>query len=205
MPVREQKDHEASRNPTASGKRETGQVPENHLRARRCRVPHAMRTPVSGEANTASRRLCGLAAGLRPVRNDRNDSHDGRATVGNRHGARRVILVCRRNGPTSSLSSMKVAARQQERSMFYSFQMPRHPLARLAAAVIGAIVLVAVLALGMFAFAALVVGGAIVLLVKALTRPSPNVAARPTARPATAGGVIEGEFKVVDDTRSRVR
>jgi hypothetical protein len=44
-----------------------------------------------------------------------------------------------------------------------------------------------------------------VLLVKALTRQSPNVAARPTARPATAGGVIEGEFKVVDDTRSRVR
>jgi hypothetical protein len=81
----------------------------------------------------------------------------------------------------------------------------QNPLVRLLALVIGAAALVVVVAFGLFAAAALVVGGAIVLLVKALTRPSPNVAARPTARPATAGGVIEGEFKVVDDTRSRVR
>lgn len=82
--------------------------------------------------------------------------------------------------------------------MFYSFQMPRHPLARLAAAVIGAIVLVAVLALGMFAFAALVVVGAAWLLVRSLW-PARAVPVRPTH--ATPPDVIEGEFTVVEDTR----
>jgi hypothetical protein len=80
----------------------------------------------------------------------------------------------------------------------------RNPLIRLLALVIGAAALVVVVTFGLIAAAALVVGGAIVLLVKALTRPSPHVAA-PRARPATAGGVIEGEFKVVDDTRARAR
>ena len=79
----------------------------------------------------------------------------------------------------------------------------RNPLARLLTLVIGAAALAVVVAFGLFAAVALVGGGAIVLLVKALTRPSPNVAAR--ARHAAAGGVIEGEFRVVDDTRSRVR
>lgn len=81
----------------------------------------------------------------------------------------------------------------------------RNPLVRLLALVIGAAVLVVVVAFGLFAAAALVVGGAIVLLVKALTRASPTAGGRPTARPAAAGGVIEGEFRIVDDTRSRVR
>jgi len=80
----------------------------------------------------------------------------------------------------------------------------RNPLVRLLAFVIGAAALVVVVAFGLFAAAALVVGGAIVLLVKALTRPSPNAAA-PSARPAAVGGVIEGEFKVIDDTRSHAR
>ena len=80
----------------------------------------------------------------------------------------------------------------------------RNPLVRLLALVIGAAALVVVVAFGLFAAAALVVGGAIVLLMKALTRPSPNVRA-PSARPAAVGGVIEGEFKVVDDTRARAR
>lgn len=81
----------------------------------------------------------------------------------------------------------------------------RNPLVRLLAIVIGAAALVVVVAFGLFAAAALVVGGAIVLLVKALTRPTTNAAPRPTARPAAVGGIIEGEFKVVDDTRSRAR
>ncbi len=80
----------------------------------------------------------------------------------------------------------------------------RNPLVRLLALVIGAAALVVVIAFGLFAAAALVVGGAIVLLVRALTRPSPT-AASPSPRPATVDGVIEGEFKVIDDTRSRVR
>ena len=78
----------------------------------------------------------------------------------------------------------------------------RNPLIRLLALVIGAAALVVVVAFGLFAAAALVVGGAIVLLVKSLMRPAPAVV-RPHTRPATAGGVIEGEFKVVDDARVR--
>ena len=80
----------------------------------------------------------------------------------------------------------------------------RNPLVRAIALVVGAAALVVVVAFGLFAAGALVVGGAIVLLVKALTRPSPTVAA-PSARAAAAGGVIEGEFKVIDDTRAPVR
>jgi hypothetical protein len=78
----------------------------------------------------------------------------------------------------------------------------RHPLARLLAVVVGAAALVVVVAFGLFAAVALLVGGAIVLLVKSLSRPSPNVAP-PRPRPAAAGGVIEGEFKVIDDARPR--
>jgi hypothetical protein len=80
----------------------------------------------------------------------------------------------------------------------------RHPLARLVAVVAGAAAIAIVVALGLFAAAALVVGGTIVLLAKALTRPSPGVTARPP-RAATPGGIIEGEFKIVEDTRSHVR
>jgi len=76
----------------------------------------------------------------------------------------------------------------------------RHPLARLIAGVLGAAALLVLIAFGLFAAAALVVGGAVVLLVKALMRPSPAVV---SPRPAAAGGVIEGEFKVVSDARSQ--
>ena len=51
----------------------------------------------------------------------------------------------------------------------------RHPLARLIAGVLGAAALLVLIAFGLFAAAALVVGGAVVLLVKALMRPSPAV------------------------------
>jgi hypothetical protein len=81
----------------------------------------------------------------------------------------------------------------------------RNPLARLLAVVIGAAALVVVVAFGLFAAAALVVGGAVALLVRSLMRSSPNAAPRTSARPATAGGVIEGEFKVVEDARARAR
>lgn len=76
----------------------------------------------------------------------------------------------------------------------------RHPLARLLAAVLGAAALLVLIAFGLFAAAALIVGGAVVLVLKALLRPTPGVA---PARPATPSGVIEGEFKVVGDTRAR--
>ena len=75
----------------------------------------------------------------------------------------------------------------------------RHPLARLVVGVVGLLTLVLLVALGMFAFAALVIGGGLFLLVSALRRPhtlraQANAAVNATSAPA---GVIEGEFTVV--------
>jgi len=76
----------------------------------------------------------------------------------------------------------------------------RHPLVRLVALVVGAAVLLVVLAFGFFAAVALAIGGAAVVLFNAL-RNAPQRAA-PGAAPAapTPPGVIEGEFKVVRET-----
>ena len=76
----------------------------------------------------------------------------------------------------------------------------RHPLARLLTIVIGAVALVAVLAFGLFAAVALIIGGSIVLLVNGMRQPR-SAAASP-ASPPPPPGVIEGEFKVVHDSRA---
>ena len=85
--------------------------------------------------------------------------------------------------------------------MFYRFAVapPRSPLMRLIGAVVGALMLLALIALGMFAFLALVIGGAVFMLVRALRKP--RVPASP-ASPAAAGparmDVIDGEFTVIE-------
>ncbi|HEU4664950.1 MAG TPA: hypothetical protein VFS55_13060 [Dokdonella sp.] len=78
----------------------------------------------------------------------------------------------------------------------------RHPLARLAAALIAIVLVVGLIAVGVFAFAVLVVGGALFALVRAL-RASTQAPAQ--ARAATPSGVIEGEFTVVADGPARKR
>ena len=80
----------------------------------------------------------------------------------------------------------------------WSFQSrARHPLIRLGLVVLGAVALVALLAFGLVAAAALAVGGAIVMLVNTL-----RSGARPASpRPAPPSGVIEGEFRVVHESR----
>jgi hypothetical protein len=83
--------------------------------------------------------------------------------------------------------------------MYYQFRMPRHPLARLAAAVIGAIVLIAAFTIGLFAFAALAVVGAVWLLVRSLWPASVTAPTRPTRSPQP--DVIEGEFTVVEQRK----
>jgi hypothetical protein len=75
----------------------------------------------------------------------------------------------------------------------------RHPLVRLLAVVIGALALVAVLAFGLFAAVALIIGGSIVLLINSLRTSQGSTSAGAAASPP---GVIEGEFKVVHDNRS---
>jgi len=73
---------------------------------------------------------------------------------------------------------------------------PRHPLARLAVAVLGVLALVLLVALGTFVLVALLIGGGVFMLVNAF-----RAARRPTAPRGTAPppGVIEGEFTVVAD------
>lgn len=79
--------------------------------------------------------------------------------------------------------------------VFRSAIRPRNPLLRLLGGILGFLAVLAVLALGMFAFAALVVGGAIWFVVNQLrgTRPpAPGQAAR-----SKDGDVIDGEFSIV--------
>lgn len=82
---------------------------------------------------------------------------------------------------------------------------PRHPLARLAVALLGVVVVVALLALSLFAVAALAIGGGLFLLVGAVRRllkPAAVPRAAPRAAAATPG-VIEGEYTVVETTSTR--
>lgn len=79
----------------------------------------------------------------------------------------------------------------------------RHPLARLLAAVVAIVLVAGLVAVGVFAFAVLVVGGALFALVRAL-RAASRPAAAP-ARGAAPSGVIEGEFTVVADGPARKR
>jgi hypothetical protein len=90
---------------------------------------------------------------------------------------------------------------------FRLYSRARHPLARLLALIVGAAVLLVVLAFGFFAALALAIGGAAVVLFNALRTPQQHrsahtAAAATTAAPAPAG-VIEGEFKVVRETPVR--
>jgi hypothetical protein len=81
----------------------------------------------------------------------------------------------------------------------------RHPLARLLVGVTGLIAALILVALGLFALAALMIGGAVFLLLRALRRTSPARARTSGASspPSLAPGVIEGEFTVVPGTTTR--
>jgi len=72
----------------------------------------------------------------------------------------------------------------------------RHPLVKLLALVVGAVVLLVVLAFGFFAAVALAIGGAAFMLINAL-RTTPQRQARAAPAAQAPAGVIEGEFKVV--------
>lgn len=83
---------------------------------------------------------------------------------------------------------------------FHLFRPRRHPLARLISGVLGVLAVLTLVALGMFAAAALLIGGVLFLLVNALRGARPR-AASATATPPP--GIIEGEFTVVDAARPR--
>jgi fatty acid desaturase len=76
----------------------------------------------------------------------------------------------------------------------------RHPLSRLFAAVIGAGALLVLLVFGLFAAAALIVGGAVFLLIKSLRAPQGVPRTNAAAAPEN---VIEGEFTVTREADAR--
>ncbi len=75
----------------------------------------------------------------------------------------------------------------------------RNPLARVLVGVIGLVVFALLLAIGVFALAAMVIGAGIFMLVRSLR--SAAVPAASAGQPASPPpGVIEGEFTVVADS-----
>ncbi|MET0226937.1 MAG: hypothetical protein ABW187_10880 [Dokdonella sp.] len=76
---------------------------------------------------------------------------------------------------------------------------PRHPIARFVVGLLGMVAVMLLIALGMFAIAALAIGGGLFLLINALRSPRrPTAASGPASRtPPAPPGVIEGEFTVV--------
>ncbi|HOX70921.1 MAG: hypothetical protein WAS23_14745 [Dokdonella sp.] len=79
----------------------------------------------------------------------------------------------------------------------------RNPLLRLIGGVLGLLAVLGVLALGMFAFVALFVGGTLWFLVHVLLGKR-QPARRPRAS-AADNGVIDGEFVVVHADEARMR
>ena len=75
---------------------------------------------------------------------------------------------------------------------------PRHPLARVAIAVIGVGLLAGVLVLGFFALVAFAVVGGIVALIRAVSRAQGIQSPARKADPQ----VIEGEYAVIQDNRA---
>ena len=77
---------------------------------------------------------------------------------------------------------------------------PRHPLARLALAVIGIALLGGILVLGFFAVLAFAFIGGVVALIRAFARPHATASQAPGA--TSDPRVIEGEYAVIHDTRA---
>ncbi|HEX3896805.1 MAG TPA: hypothetical protein VHW73_11385 [Rudaea sp.] len=77
---------------------------------------------------------------------------------------------------------------------------PRHPLVRLALAVIGAALVAGVLVLGFFAVIAFAFIGGIVALIRVFARSHASVPQASNA--ASDPRVIEGEYAVIHDTRA---
>lgn len=82
--------------------------------------------------------------------------------------------------------------------VFQTGSRPRNPLLRLLGSILGLFVVLGVLALGFFAFVALLAGGALWMLVRAFRGQSRSGRPKPTA--STEPGVIDGEFTVVRES-----
>ncbi len=82
----------------------------------------------------------------------------------------------------------------------FVLQPPRHPLARLALALLGLAVFAALLVFGLIALAVMIGVGAVLMLVRAWrNRHAPDA---PDANPTREEGVIEGEYVIVHERRT---
>lgn len=84
--------------------------------------------------------------------------------------------------------------------MFHAPFRPRNPLARLIGGILGILAVAGVLALGVFALAALVIGGGLFWLFSTLRHSARRTTAAPAPAPgasAPAPGIIDGEFTVI--------
>ncbi|MEO8011247.1 MAG: hypothetical protein ABI650_06340 [Dokdonella sp.] len=79
--------------------------------------------------------------------------------------------------------------------MFRLYLRPRNPLVRLIGGIVAILAVAAVLALGVFALAALVVGGGLLWLYSTVR----GSLRKPSVAPVTAppAGIIDGEFTVI--------
>lgn len=84
---------------------------------------------------------------------------------------------------------------------------PRNPLARVLTAVVGALALLALIAFGVFALAALVVGGMVFMVINALRGPATRRSAPGPfeAQRQQDPDILEGEFTVISDERKAER
>ena len=83
--------------------------------------------------------------------------------------------------------------------MFYWrwFNRPRHPLQRIALAVVGAVLLVGILVFGFFALVAFAFIGGIVAIVRAIARTHAGTGAPAASAASNDPRVIDGEFVVL--------
>lgn len=89
--------------------------------------------------------------------------------------------------------------------MFYTrlrFVRPRHPLARLAALVLGVLAIGVALMLGAIVLALLLAGGALWLVWR---KVRDGLTGAPAPRAAPTPGVIDGEFEVLSQPRAPQR
>ena len=87
--------------------------------------------------------------------------------------------------------------------VFQSTLRPRNPLVRLIGGILGLFAVLGLLALGVFAFAALFVGGAVWYVIHLFRA---QYSGHPQAKAAKAeDGVIDGEFTVLGDSDRRLR
>lgn len=87
--------------------------------------------------------------------------------------------------------------------VIHSGLRPRNPVTRLIGWILGLFAVLGVLALGFFAFIAILVVGAVWMLVSAL-RGNRRPPVRPSA-PTPDSGIIDGEFIVVRESERSVR